>query len=164
MKDNRIEFFVNCWGHFQGQGHTYGPGYTFSFGKKNSTTQRQVTHRPHIKPLGYLLCYWVKFVFFCSQTRSPVTSPTRFSPAVSHRVLDVIGAVCRVQTARPPGRGSVRKPEVQIGDSREAAAAERVRFYQPVGPVDVDVQEIDGTEGEGGDDTTVHAPHQHRET
>lgn len=72
--------------------------------------------------------------------------------------------MCQVQTARPPGRGSVRKPEVQIGDSREAAAAERVRFSQPVGPVDVDVQEIYGTEGEGGGDTTVHAPHQHRET
>lgn len=84
------------------------------------------------------------------------------SPTVSHRVLDVIGALCRVQTARPPARGSARTPQVQIGDSREAVAAEGVRFYQPVGPVDIDVQEIDGTEGEGGGDTTVHAPHQHR--
>lgn len=100
------------------------------------------------------------------QSRHPHTSllSSRDSPAVSHRVLDDIGAVCRVQTARPPGRGSVGKPEVQIGDSREAVAAERVRFYQPVGPIDVNVQEIDGTEGEGGGDTTVHAPHQHRKT
>lgn len=83
------------------------------------------------------------------------------SPAAGDRVRDVIGAVRRVQTASPPARGSPRTPEVEVGGRRQAAAAQDARFQQPVRPVDVEVEDTEGARGQGGGDTTLHAPHRH---
>lgn len=93
----------------------------------------------------------------------PFTDQTALchSPAVGDRVGDVIGAVRRVQTASPPARGSPRTPEVEVGGRREAAAAQHARFQQLVRPVDVDVEDTEGARGQGGGDTTLHAPHRH---
>lgn len=79
----------------------------------------------------------------CDHTSKPV-----LSPAVGDRVCDVIGAVRRVQTARPPSRGSPRTPEVEVGGRRKCAAPQNVRFQKLVRPVEVEVEETEGARGQ----------------